>query len=416
MRFFFLSLSYVIPFFNLFGDNSTASRENSVSREKPRHIPTIARPYVRLKLKTSIRRERGERRIREGEEEKQRRKNGRQKKRRRGKGKKRNRDIFSRASLHFALIITAFSLPSLLQVGETARNDERGGAQEFSVRAFLLASKTLLDRSESLRLKSKFNWRRGETKREKKKEEKKVKSGCRRRRRQVDRYEKVETIEINRGDKGETKLKQKKNKSTVLCSLSLTSALKKEDYYIIPYILYNIYHVTAVHLPSNHSHRDNRSKKTKDIHISKNKKNNNREKKIYGHAYSISISHLIVSVVDRKKRKEKEKHLKRRAKRSHHFPPHLFGRFFGLVSWTKIDQRDILSFPCVWCFFFVSSMFYYIHRLRIPLTVFTARLYIISVMYRNYLQSRLYHKAAASFTYDLRDPITVRCGGKNSNG
>lgn len=30
--------------------------------------------------------------------------------------------------------------------------------------------------------------------------------------------------------------------------------------------LYNIYHVTAVHLPSNHSHRDIRSK-TKDIHI-----------------------------------------------------------------------------------------------------------------------------------------------------
>jgi len=65
----------------------------------------------------------------------------------------------------------------------------------------------------------------------------------------VDRYERVETIEINRGDKGETKLKIK-NKSTVLCTLSLTSALKKEDYYIIPYILYNIYHVTAVHLPS----------------------------------------------------------------------------------------------------------------------------------------------------------------------
>lgn len=65
----------------------------------------------------------------------------------------------------------------------------------------------------------------------------------------MDRYERVETIEINRGDKGETKLKIK-NKSTVLCSLSLTSALKKEDYYIIPYILYNIYHVTAVHLPS----------------------------------------------------------------------------------------------------------------------------------------------------------------------
>lgn len=87
-----------------------------------------------------------------------------------GKKKKGNRvqDIFSRASLHSVLIITAFSLPSLLQVGETGRNDERGGAQEFSVRGFLLASKTLLDRSKSRCLKSKFNWRRGETKCKKK--------------------------------------------------------------------------------------------------------------------------------------------------------------------------------------------------------------------------------------------------------
>lgn len=37
----------------------------------------------------------------------------------------------------------------------------------------------------------------------------------------------------------ETKKKEKKlkqNKSTVFCSLSLTSALRRRDYYIIPYI------------------------------------------------------------------------------------------------------------------------------------------------------------------------------------
>lgn len=95
----------------------------------------------------------------------------------------------------------------------------------------------------------------------------------------MDRYERVETIEINRGGKGETKLKIK-NKSTVLCSLSLTSALKKEDYYIIPYILYNIYHVTAVHLPSiTRIGIIEAKKKTKDIHISKNKKKNKNKKR-----------------------------------------------------------------------------------------------------------------------------------------
>lgn len=98
----------------------------------------------------------------------------------------------------------------------------------------------------------------------------------------MDRYERVETIEINRGGKGETKLKIK-NKSTVLCSLSLTSALKKEDYYIIPYILYNIYHVTAVHLPSITRIGIIEAKKKKKrktyIYLKIKKKNKNKKRK-----------------------------------------------------------------------------------------------------------------------------------------
>jgi len=35
------------------------------------------------------------------------------------------------------------------------------------------------------------------------------------------------------------------------------------------------------------------------------------------------------------RKEKKEKHLKRRASARNRFSPHLFGRFFGLVSWTK---------------------------------------------------------------------------------
>lgn len=42
--------------------------------------------------------------------------------------------------------------------------------------------------------------------------------------------------------------------------------------------------------------------------------------------------------------------------------------------------------------------------------------YNFSVVRRKYLQSRLYHKASASFTYDLRDPTTSVLGGGRGGG
>lgn len=43
---------------------------NTVSREKPRRVPTIARSYIRLKLKTSIEREREEESVKKGKRDK----------------------------------------------------------------------------------------------------------------------------------------------------------------------------------------------------------------------------------------------------------------------------------------------------------------------------------------------------------
>lgn len=73
--------------------------------------------------------------------------------------------------------------------------------------------------------------------------------------------------------------------------------------------LYNIYHVTAVHLPSNHSHRDIRSK-TKDIHIhiylkiKKQKKKNIRTR----------VQHQYREVsIEKKTKRKRGQHLKCRA-------------------------------------------------------------------------------------------------------
>lgn len=132
---FFLSLSRIILFFHSFGDNRRQypAKFARGAEAHPDDRATIRSFKTKNINKTRKRRERG------GYEREKRNKGKkrRRKHKKRGKQKKRNRgNIFSRASLHSALIIVTFSLPSLLQVEMTGRNDERGGAQEFSVRGF----------------------------------------------------------------------------------------------------------------------------------------------------------------------------------------------------------------------------------------------------------------------------------------
>lgn len=125
------------------------------------------------------------------------------------------------------------------------------------------------------------------------------------RRGEVDRYERIDTIGTNKGDKKRDKIKTKQINSTLL---SFAYICTKEGRLLHNTIyLYNIYHVTAVHLPSNHSHRDIRSK-TKDIHIYLKIKK--KQKKKYTDTRIASMSRSIDS---KKKRKEKGQHLKRRA-------------------------------------------------------------------------------------------------------
>lgn len=128
--------------------------------------------------------------------------------------------------------------------------------------------------------------------------------GEEKRKKREDRVELGEDVKSDEGEKWivtkqslrlglmETKKRDKtKTKQINSTLLSFAYICTKEGRLLHNTIyLYNIYHVTAVHLPSNHSHRDIRSK-TKDIHIHiylKIKKN--KRKKIYGHAYSINIA------------------------------------------------------------------------------------------------------------------------------
>lgn len=148
--FFFLSLSRIIPFFHSFGDNRRhISRE--ISREEPRHIPTIARPYVRLKLKTSIRRERGERE-RGGYEREKRNKEKKTVdeniKREENKKKKETEEIYSLERpciLRWLLWHSRNRRCSRSKWREETTREEEFKSFLFGV--FLLASKTLLDRS-----------------------------------------------------------------------------------------------------------------------------------------------------------------------------------------------------------------------------------------------------------------------------
>lgn len=114
---------------------------------------------------------------------------------------------------------------------------KRARRKSSGVLVLLYALRTLPGCSESDRVprfKPKFNWRRGETKEER---EGKVELGEDVKSDEGEKWivTKESVRSGQRGDeKKETKLKQ--NKSTVLYSLSLTSVLRRRDYYIIPYI------------------------------------------------------------------------------------------------------------------------------------------------------------------------------------
>lgn len=163
--------------------------------------------------------------------------------------------------------------------------------------------------------------------------------------------------------------------------------------------------MTAVHLPSNHSHRDNRSKTKRKIYIYLKIKKEQKKKK-YTDTHSISISHL--SVVDRKKKEKKKKSTSSVVQSARIIS--LLTYLVASLDWSA-GRKLINEMYCLYRVCFFLTMFYYTHRS--PYSIDS--LYSLIIQYlchvcRNYLQSRLYHKAAASFTYDLRDPITVRSG------
>lgn len=66
--------------FELVRDNQSDNLSNSISRENPRCVPTIARPNIRLKLKTLIEREREEEGVKKKEIRGRKNKSGRKKK------------------------------------------------------------------------------------------------------------------------------------------------------------------------------------------------------------------------------------------------------------------------------------------------------------------------------------------------
>lgn len=112
--------------------------------------------------------------------------------------------------------------------------------------------------------------------------------------------------------------------------------------------------MTAVHLPSNHSHRDNRSK-TKDIHISKIKKLKKKETK---EKYTDTRTD-IARYRWKKKKREKGKAPQASCKRSQSF----LSSFIWSLLWIgQLDEKLIdkmyLSLLCFFFFSFVSVLLY----------------------------------------------------------
>lgn len=143
--------------FQLVRDNRSVPRV--LSREEPRRVvPTIARPYVRLKLKTSIEREREE----EGAWRDKGEENG-------GAGIRKKKTKIERKKRSTSECSPHLCLDYYMAVPDSRRRNEYTKEELGCVLVLLHASRTLPSCSESdraPRLKPKFNWKRGETKEE----------------------------------------------------------------------------------------------------------------------------------------------------------------------------------------------------------------------------------------------------------
>lgn len=281
------------------------------------------------------------------------------------------------------------------------RNKHGGGAARlFWALLYILRTLSSCSKSDQApRFKPKFNWRRGKTKEE---TEGKVELGEDVKNDEREKWI-VKTESARSGLTEEAKKRDKtKTKQINSTLLSFAYICTKEGRLLHNTIyLYNIYHVTAIHLPSNHSHRDIRSK-TKDIHIHIYLKIKKKQKKKYTDTRIASMSR---NIDRKKKRKEKGQHLKCRAS------ARIFSLLIYLVAsldWSA-GRKLIDEMYCLYryIYIFFLSLRVCTHKDRISLTVFTVWLRFFC---QNYLQSRLYHKAAASFTYDLRDSITPVLG------
>lgn len=127
--------------FNVRDNRSEFTPRNAISREEPGRVPTYARPYVRLKLKTLIEREREEESAWKRKEE--------SKEETVGEQKKKEATKYEKFSKVFALredYTPRFPLPSFL-------SDRRKEARRVPL-AFLLASRILPSRSQSDRVLS----------------------------------------------------------------------------------------------------------------------------------------------------------------------------------------------------------------------------------------------------------------------
>lgn len=117
---------------------------NTVSREKPRRVPTIARSYIRLKLKTSIEREREEESVKKGKRDKREETVG---------NKKKNRNEVRANILHRLLQQSPRQRGRKKQARR--RNSGCSGSPLYVLRTLPGCSES--DRAP--RLKPKFNWR-----------------------------------------------------------------------------------------------------------------------------------------------------------------------------------------------------------------------------------------------------------------
>ena len=143
--------------------------------------------------------------------------------------------------------------------------------------------------------------------------------------------------------------------------------------------------MTAVHLPFNHSHRD--SRQAKNAKFLKKE----REKEVFflllfflfcfffphTHTrteYRVKVGDRVVYTKKKEKKKKKHcfKHLKHSATARIVFPsPRLFGRFFGLVSWTKFRFKIYICFSFFPRFTINGFFFYFYFFVRANILLYT---------------------------------------------